>query len=93
MYENHARLSQGTDSAAVSKQGRSEVYAPTKTVTTELIPGDAQRLARRASDHGVATAKLCILAIGALHPDSALSSDTPRFGMRLPGVLPEDSSQ
>jgi len=52
------------------------------------------------------TAKLCILAIGALHPDSALSSDTqradflqktffvesPSFGMRLPGLLPEDSS-
>jgi hypothetical protein len=43
---------------------------------------------------------------GALHPDSALSSDTqradflqktyfvesPSFGMRLPGLLPEDSS-
>jgi hypothetical protein len=42
----------------------------------------------------------------ALHPDSALSSDTqranflqktyfvesPSFGMRLPGLLPEDSS-
>jgi hypothetical protein len=55
---------------------------------------------------GVVTAKLCILAIGALHPDSALSSDTqradflqktyfvesPSFGMRLPGLLPEDSS-
>jgi hypothetical protein len=52
------------------------------------------------------TAKLCILAIGALHPDSALSSDTqradflqktyfvesPSFGMRLPGLIPEDSS-
>ena len=55
---------------------------------------------------GVVTAKLCILAIGALHPDSALSSDTqradflqktyfvesPSFGIRLPGLLPEDSS-
>jgi hypothetical protein len=55
---------------------------------------------------GVVTAKLCILAIGALHPDSALSSETqranfsqktyfvesPSFGMRLPGLLPEDSS-
>ena len=53
---------------------------------------------------GVVTARLCILAI-ALHPDSALSSDTqradflqktyfvesPSFGMRLPGLLPEDS--
>jgi hypothetical protein len=59
-----------------------------------------------ASLSGVVTAKLCILAIGALHPDSALSSDTqradflqktyfvesPSFGMRLPGLLPEDSS-
>jgi hypothetical protein len=55
---------------------------------------------------GVVTAKLCILAIGALHPGSALSSDTqradfsqktyfvesPSFGMRLSGLLPGDSS-
>ena len=61
---------------------------------------------RRTSRHtninlvGVVTAKLCILAIGALHPDSAVSSDTqradflqktyflesPSFGMRLPGL-------
>jgi hypothetical protein len=64
------------------------------------------RAPRRTSRHtninlvGEVTAKLCILAIGALHPDSALSSDTqrpdflqktyfvesPSFGMRLPGL-------
>jgi hypothetical protein len=47
-----------------------------------------------------------LAGLGELHPDSALSSDTqradflqktyfvesPSFGMRLPGLLPEDSS-
>jgi hypothetical protein len=64
------------------------------------------RIDHAVASQGVVTAKLCILAIGAVHPDSALSSDTqradflqktyfvesPSFGMRLPGLLPEDSS-
>ena len=76
--------------------------APPAHVGSE--PGEER--AHHRDDVGVVTAKLCILAIGALHPDSALSSDTqradflqktyfvesPSFGMRLPGLLPEDSS-
>jgi hypothetical protein len=73
---------------------------------TVKVMGLAGKSSSSSLSQGVVTAKLCILAIGALHPDSALSSDTqradflqktyfvesPSFGMRLPGLLPEDSS-